>query len=98
MPADDSNHEEMIHAFAQQHRLPTTRETDGTLVIPGRAGCQLYEYSESELGLIVLSDAKDSRPRRWAGIRKKCLDAGMMLRQNGLSPELWREWMGFRHT
>ena len=83
MRANDSNREEMIHAFTEQHRLPTTRETDGTTVIPGRAGCQLYEYSDSELGLIVLSDAKDSRPRRWAGIRKKCLDAGMMLRQNG---------------
>ena len=83
MPADDSHREEMIHTFAQQNRLPISRETDRTTVIAGRVGCHLYEYSDSELGLMVLSDAKDSRPRRWAGIRKKCLEAGMTLRQNG---------------
>jgi hypothetical protein len=84
MPADDSNREEMIHTFAQQHRLPTSRDIDDmTTVIRGRAGCHLYEYSDSELGLMVLSDATNARPRRWAGIRKNCLEAGMMLRQNG---------------
>ena len=83
MTVDDSNPEELIHTFAQQNRLPTSRESDGTRVIRGQAGCHLYEYSDSELGLIVLSDAKDARPRRWAGIRKKCLAVGMTLRQNG---------------
>ena len=83
MPADHPHREEMIHTFAQQNRLPTTRAADGSIVIPGRAGCHLYEYSDSELGLIVLSDAKDSRPRRWVGIRKKCVEARMTLRQNG---------------
>jgi hypothetical protein len=83
MPADEPKCEEMIHMFAQQNRLPTSRETDGTAVIHGRAGCHLYEYSDSELGLMILSDAEDARPRRWAGIRKKCLEAGMTLRQNG---------------
>ena len=83
MPADDSNREEMIHMFAQQNRLPVCREADGTTVIRGRAGCHLYQFSDSELGLMVLSDAKDVRSRRWAGICKKCLEAGMTLRQNG---------------
>jgi hypothetical protein len=32
---------------------------------------------------MVLSDAKDPRPHRWAAIRKKCLAADMTLRQNG---------------
>ncbi len=82
MPVDDSNPEEMIHTFAQQNRLPISRETDGTSVIRGQAGCQLYEYSDSELGLMILSKAKEPRPRRWAGIREKCLEAGMTLRQN----------------
>ena len=84
MPADDTNREEMIHKFAQQNRLPTSRESDDrTTVIRGRAGCHLYEYSDSELGLMILSDTKDAHPRRWAGIRKKCLAAGMTLRQGG---------------
>ena len=83
MPADDSNREEIIHSFAQQNRLRTFRDTDETTVIPGQAGCHLYEYGYSELGLMVLSDAKDPRPHRWAAIRKKCLAADMTLRQNG---------------
>ena len=83
MPADDSHREEMIHTFAQQNRLPTSREIDDqTTVIRGLSGCHLYEYSDSELGLMILSDVKDAQPRRWAGIRKKCLAAGMTLRQN----------------
>ena len=82
MPADDAKREEMIHTFAHQNRLHTFRDTDGTTVIRGQAGCHLYEYSDSELGLMILSDAKDARPRRWAGIRKRCLGAGMILRQD----------------
>jgi hypothetical protein len=31
---------------------------------------------------MILSDGKDTRTRRWSGIRKKCLAAGMILRQN----------------
>jgi len=82
MPVDDSTCEEMIRTFAQQHRLRTFRDTDGTTVIRGQAGCHLYEYNDSELGLMILSDAKDARPRRWTGIRKKCLAAGMTIRQD----------------
>src|ERR1700756_4000252 len=76
------NREELILTFAEQNRLRTCRETDGTTVIRGQRGCHLYEYSDSELGLMILSDGKDTRTRRWSGIRKKCLAAGMILRQN----------------
>jgi len=79
----NSNDETIITAFAQQHRLHTFRDTDGTTVIRGRDGCQLYEYSDSELGLLVSSETNDPRPRRWTAIRKKCLAVGMILRQNG---------------
>lgn len=82
MLAKNSPPEEIIPTFAQKNRLPTSREADGTTVIRGQDGCQLYEFSDSELGLMVLSDAKNARPRRWAGIRKKCLEAGMILRQD----------------
>ena len=83
MPTNDSPREEMIHTFAQQNRIRTFRDTDGTTIIRGRDGCHLYEYSDSELGLLVSSEANDPRPRRWTGIRKRCLAAGMTLRQNG---------------
>lgn len=75
--------EELIHAFAEHNRLRTSRESDGTTVIRGQAGCQLYEYGEGELGLLVFSERHNRRPRRWAAIRKKCLATGMTLRQNG---------------
>lgn len=82
LTSDVLNREEFIHSFAEQNRLRTSRETDGTTVICGQAGCHLYEYSDSELGLMVLCDSEDPRPRRWSGIRKKCIAAGMTLRQN----------------
>lgn len=78
-----SNDEEIITAFAKRNRLRASRDADGTTAIHGRAGCHLYEYSDFELGLMILSGAEDARPRRWAAIRKKCLEAGMTLRQNG---------------
>ena len=77
-----SNPEELIQAFAEQNRLRTSRESDGATVIRGQDGCHLYEYSDSELGLMILSDSDDTRPRRWSGLRKKCIAAGMILRQN----------------
>jgi len=84
MSTDDPDREEMIHTFAEQNRLHISLDVDDkTAVIRGRDGCHLYEYSDSEIGLMVLSDAEEARPRRWAGIRKKCLAARMTLRQNG---------------
>jgi hypothetical protein len=81
MPTANSNCEETIHAFAKQNRLRTCREADGTTVVRGQDGCHLYEYGEGEIGLMILSDG--THGRRWAGIRKKCVAAGMTLRQNG---------------
>jgi len=83
MRTDDCSFERTIRAFADHNRLPISRDADGTTVIPGHAGCQLYEYDEGELGLLVFSEDQNFRPRRWAAIRKKCLAAGMTLRQNG---------------
>jgi|SRR5215469_3581789 len=77
------NPEELIHAFAEQNRLRTSREPDGTTVIRGQAGCHLYQYDEREIGLLIFSEGQDAHPRRWTAIRKKCLAAGMTLRQNG---------------
>lgn len=79
---DVLNREELIHSFSEQNRLRTSRETDGTTVICGQGGCHIYQYSDSELGLMILSDGEDTRARRWNRNRKKCLAAGMILRQN----------------
>src|SRR5262249_42288449 len=76
------NPEELIHKFAEQNRLRTSHATDGTTVVRGQAGCHLYEYSNSELGLMILCNGEEPRPRLWSGIRKKCIAAGMALRQN----------------
>jgi hypothetical protein len=51
-------------------------------VIRGQADSHLFEYSDSEVGLMIISDGKDIRTRRWTGIRKKCIAVGMTLRQN----------------
>jgi hypothetical protein len=82
LTSDVLNREKLIHSFAEQNRLRTSRETDGTTVICGQDGCHLYEYNDSELGLMILSDGDDIHLRRWSGIRKKCIAAGMILQQN----------------
>jgi hypothetical protein len=83
MSTPDCSFERTICVFADHNRLPVFRDADGTTVIHGQAGCHLYEYDEGELGLLVLSEVQNPPPRRWAAIRKKCLAAGMILRQNG---------------
>lgn len=83
MSGHDFNNEETIHAFAKQYRLRLSRDTDGTTVIRGQAGCQLYEYDGGKLAVLFASDRQNPTPRRWAGIRKKCIAAGMILRQDG---------------
>lgn len=83
MSTPDCSFERTIRVFADHNRLPVSRGTDGTTIIRGQAGCHLYEYDEGELGLLVLSEGQKPRPRRWAAIHKKCLAAGMTLRQNG---------------
>lgn len=83
MQGSDRKSEETIDAFAIQYRLSPCRDTDGTTIIQGRAGCHLYEYGDGELGLAVNSDRQKPRPRRWAEMRKKCIAAGMTLRQKG---------------
>jgi hypothetical protein len=82
MPTSALNDKELIHMFAEQNRVRTSHEADGTTVICGQSGCHLYEYSDSELGLMILSEGDETHPRRWSGIRKKCIAAGMTLRQN----------------
>jgi hypothetical protein len=78
-----SRSKQPIEIFAEKNCIPASRETDGTIVIEGEAGCHLYEYSDSEFGLMILSDGKNIAARRWTVLLKKCLKAGMTLRQNG---------------
>ena len=76
MSGPDCNDEKTIHAFAKQYRLRLSQDTDGTTVIRGQAGCQLYEYDGGKLAVLIASD-RQSVPtrRRWAGIRSSCLAA-----------------------
>ncbi len=67
--------------FARQHSLKIKRSRDdGTDNVLGKHG-EIYDYSESELALIVCGGAAGTG--RWARVRKKCIAAGMTLRQNG---------------
>ena len=74
----------LLRTFAAQHRLHSSRDIeDGTTVIRGRAG-HIYEYNDSELALVILTaEGKDVSIRRWSSIKRRCLGAGMTLRQDG---------------
>src|SRR2546428_11977867 len=78
-PSLDAN--ALLIGFAAKHRLRIEYDECGDPVISGRLG-QLYEYSSSELGVMIIPSG-DPRPRLWRLIREKCLATGMTLRQNG---------------
>jgi hypothetical protein len=70
-----------ITEFANKYKLHLkTDKQDDTLIIPGRMG-HIYEYSPSELGVMILPPG-DHRPRLYTAIKKKCLSSGMILRQD----------------
>ncbi len=69
-----------IETFAMKHHLATTRcVDDGTLVVKGRHG-EVYQYSDDELGVLVMPEPK--RFRLWGHARKEMLTAGMKVRQD----------------
>lgn len=72
-----------IEIFAATHRLKSSRDKgDDTTVIVGRIG-HLYEYSSTELGVMVVNTSRTPRPRKWSALKQKCEAVGMVLRQNG---------------
>lgn len=70
-----------IKDFATKYNLHVKSDKqDDTSVIPGSVG-HIYEYSPSELGLLILPPG-DPRPRLYTAIKEKCMSVGMTLRQN----------------
>jgi hypothetical protein len=71
-----------IKTFAQQHRLKTLVDTDGTTIIPGKHG-QIYEISDTRLGTMFMP--KIYRPRKFAAFKRPAELAGLVARQVGNS-------------
>jgi len=70
-----------IAEFAKAHRLKAQREDD-TVIIGGKAG-QIYEYSDSLLGVLFITPAKKAaRARVWNNLSAQCVLARMTLRQD----------------
>lgn len=67
--------------FTKKHRIKTRVDVDGTKVAFGKYG-QIYEYSESHLGLMIIPNP----PRRkyWGTVcRPACQSVGMEVIQDG---------------
>jgi hypothetical protein len=73
-----------IARFASRHRLKVTKDkSDDTTVIVGKAG-QIYEYSDTLLGVLFITPAKKApRTRVWNSLSAQCIAAGMTPRQQG---------------
>lgn len=69
-----------LSTFAERFHLNLRRAEDDTFVVVGRHG-QLYEYSDNELGILIMPAA--SKVRYWGHARKAMIAAGMTIRQNG---------------
>lgn len=81
----------MIEAFATKYRLKlkASPEDDGQPTISGKSG-QVYVYSDAELAVSFTPGLdKDRRgqgkwcPKTWGNFRRKAVEAGMSVVQNG---------------
>jgi hypothetical protein len=73
-----------ITEFAKKHRLRVKLDADDmTIIIAGATG-QIYEYGSGLLAVMfILPHSREPSPRAWNHACRKCLAAGMTLRQNG---------------
>ena len=70
-------------AFAKQNRLTVRKDDCGDPVIRGKFG-ELYEYSDSLLGVMLITPvSKPPKPRHWYRYREAGQVAAMVLQQNG---------------
>jgi hypothetical protein len=74
--------ERALARFAAKYSLRVQHDECDDPVILGKHG-HLYEYSPTELGLMILPPDGNPRPRLWNSISKECIASGMILRQNG---------------
>jgi hypothetical protein len=74
-----------IKKFAVDHRLKVTEDECGDPVIIGRMDeSNIYEYSDTELGVMFATDGKKApRSQIYNTFKAACLKAGMTLRQSG---------------
>src|SRR5215471_21456665 len=76
--------------FADNRRLKIRRDECGDVIIPGRQG-QIYEYSDTELGVMFMPmPTRDEpwgkwRPKTWGNFRRAAIAIDMILRQNATS-------------
>jgi hypothetical protein len=79
-----------IETFAAKNRLKTTLSDCGELVVEGRHG-QIYEYSDTELGVLFMMRKTQEDPwgrwcpKIWGNIQRAGLAVGMTVRQNAAS-------------
>lgn len=69
-----------IQQFADNHRLHTRIDEDGTKIIPGKMG-HIYEYDDERLGVIVVP--KLPRVQYWGFAKRALLPLGFEIVQDG---------------
>jgi hypothetical protein len=74
-----------VQEFGTKYRASVKRDRgDDTLTITGKRG-NIYEYSESELGVMFIPTLRADQPpkaRVWNALRQEAKAAGMVLRQD----------------
>ncbi len=74
--------------FAEQNRLKVKRDDCGEAIIPGKYG-QIYEYNNTELGVMFMPPPTKAEPlgrwcpRTWGNFKGAAAAAGMTLLQDG---------------
>lgn len=70
----------LLANFANANRLKTSRDSDGTLIVPGKFG-QLCQYDHHSLAVVVIPSML--RKNYWGATRNKFEKLGFVITQDG---------------
>jgi hypothetical protein len=79
-----------VEQFAERHHARARRDECGETIVPGKLwklqpklgrmyGHQVYDHSDGRVGVLLMFDSK----AKWTNAKRKLLDAGFTLKQNG---------------
>jgi hypothetical protein len=72
-----------VPLFAKAHRLKVCTDVDGTMIVSGKHGCNIYEDDQGKLGVMYFSPSTVKGVGTWTNRRRVGVAAGMLVIQDG---------------
>jgi hypothetical protein len=74
---------ETVRRFAKAHRLKFRTDVDGTMIVSGKHGCNIYQADQGALGVMYFSPFTVKGTGTWNNRRRAGVAAGMLVIQDG---------------